>query len=239
MHFQCLRGKAHLKYFNSFQVLPIVCLTKTMKAILISLLLLGTATANAQNWNEWFNQKETKTKYLLKQIAGLKIYLDYAEKGYNIANHGLQTIHSIKKGDFNLHNDFFNSLKQVNPSIQNWSRVADIIAMQIKIVKQIKSVLSSINRDAQFTSNEIDYCKAVFERLSEDCLEDINELMIVTTARKLEMKDDERIKRIEKIFLDMQDKYAFVSSFGNEMKVLSVQRLNEKKEINFSKEFSK
>lgn len=209
-----------------------------MRIVFISLLLAGSLIVNAQTWDEWFQQKETQKKYLLQQNAALKVYIDYAEKGYNIAKQGLQTIRSIKKGDFNLHNGFFTSLKEVNPAIKNWSRLAGIIAIQIKIVKQVKEVMSSINQHGQFTGDEIDYCKTVFDKLSEDCLEDIDELILVTTSGKLEMKDGERMKRIEKIFLDMQDKYGFVCSFGNEVKVLSVQRWNEGEEINFSKGYS-
>jgi hypothetical protein len=197
------------------------------------------STAKAQTFDEWFKQKETQKKYLLQQIAGLKIYLDCAEKGYNIANKGLQTIHSIKKGDFNLHNDFFNSLKQVNPAIKNWSRIADIIAIQIKILKQTMDALSAIKEQKQFASEEVNYCAAVFERLLEDCLQDIDDLIFVTTSGELEMKDDERIKRIENIFLDMKDKYAFSSSFCDDMKTLSIQRLSEEKKIELSGVLSK
>lgn len=201
-----------------------------MKAILISVMLAGSFIAGAQTPNEWFQQKETQKKYLLQQIAALKMFIDYAEKGYNIANKGSQTIHSIKKGDFNLHNDFFNSLKQINPAIKNWSRIEDIIEMQIKIIKQIKDVHSSITKQAQLTTEEIDYCYTVFDKLANDCLEDIDELMLATTPGELQMKDDERMEKIEKIFIGMEDKYAFVNSFSNELKILLYQRAGEQKE---------
>jgi hypothetical protein len=35
-----------------------------MKIFLVVLILIG-ASANAQNWEEWFQQKETQKKYLL------------------------------------------------------------------------------------------------------------------------------------------------------------------------------
>lgn len=49
------------------------------------------------------------------------------------------------------------------------------------------------------------------------------------------MKDDERLKRIEKIYTDMQDKYAFCASFGEKMGLLNVQRTADEAEINRSK----
>lgn len=210
-----------------------------MRAIVFGALLLACSITHAQTTDEWLKQKETKKKYLLQQIAALKIYLTYAEKGYAIAHKGLQTIHSIKKGDFNLHNDFFNSLKQVNPVIKNWSRVADIIAVQVMIVRQVKEAIASVKQNGQFTQDEMDYCKIVFNRLLVDCLNDIDELVLVTTSGELEMKDNERIKRIENLWLDMQDKYVFSTSFADEMKALSVQRMSEQNEIGELKVLSK
>jgi hypothetical protein len=206
-----------------------------MKALLIAPLLLLYATAHAQTSEEWLQQKETQKKYLLHQIAALKVYIDYAEKGYRIASKGLQTVQAIKEGDFNLHNEFFNSLKQVHPAIQQWSRVADIISIQIKIVKSAKGVLSSIKENTNFARGEIDYCQTVFDHLLAECLENIEELLLVITSGELEMKDDERIKRIETLWLEMQDKYAFFTSFSNEIKLLSVQRGEEQKEVELSR----
>ena len=66
---------------------------------------------SAQTVNEWVNQKSTQKKYLLQQIAALQVYINYAKKGYNIVSGGINTIRDIKKGDLNLHNTFFSSLK--------------------------------------------------------------------------------------------------------------------------------
>ena len=206
-----------------------------MRKLLIGILLFTGSNVNAQTWAEWFQQKETQKKYLLQQIAALKVYIDYAEKGYTIANEGLQTIHSIKTGDFNLHNTFFNSLKQVNPAIKDWSRIADIVELQLKIVKQVKGITSAVKVDGELTNEELNYCQSVFSRLLDACLQNVEELVESITAGSLKMTDDARMKRIEGIWVDMQEKYGFVGSFGEEMKMLSVQRKNEATQIEFSK----
>jgi hypothetical protein len=54
-------------------------------------------------------------------------------------------------------------------------------------------------------------------------------------TRSTRLEDDERIKRVDKIYLDMQDKYSFCSSFGEEMLLLSVQRSGDHAEIKRSK----
>jgi hypothetical protein len=45
------------------------------------------------------------------------------------------------------------------------------------------------------------------------------------------MKDDERLKRIEALYTDMQSKYSFVKGFSDEAKLLAVSRLREQNEI--------
>jgi hypothetical protein len=184
---------------------------------------------------ELINQKQTQKKYLLQQIAALHTYISYAKKGYNIVSSGIHTIRDIKKGELNLHNTFFNSLKNVNPKISRYAKVADIIAYQIRIIKQTKETIKGIRETKQFTTDELNYCIAVFNNLFAECVTTIDELMLVITNGQLEMKDDERLKRIDKLYADMQDKYAFCSSFSDDMALLSIQRFGEQLEINRSK----
>ncbi|MBN8718718.1 MAG: hypothetical protein J0H85_04680 [Sediminibacterium magnilacihabitans] len=207
-----------------------------MKVLLLSITLYLVAhSSNAQTFDEWFNQKATQKKYLLQQIAALQVYLGYAKKGYNIATSGINTIRNIKNGDFNLHRDFFNRLKNVNPAIRRYAKVADIIAYQAKIIKQTKVTLQQIRATKQFTEAELDYCKQVFDTLLDECIKTVEELILVTTSGELEMKDDERLKRIDGLYADVQDKYSFACSFSEDMGLLAVQRLGEQMEINRSK----
>lgn len=205
------------------------------------LLLLTTAglfaflSSNAQTADEWLNQKATQKKYLLQQIAALQLYLGYAKKGYSIVSSGVNTIRNIKNGDVNLHRDFFNRLKNVNPSITKYAKVADIMAYQIKIIKQTKITIRQIRETKQFTEAELGHCKQVFDNLLDECIKTVEELILVTTLGKLEMKDDERLKRIDWLYADVQDKYSFACSFSEDMGLLAVQRLGEQMEINRSK----
>lgn len=204
--------------------------------LLFILLLTGISFfVKAQNWEEWTQQKKTQKKYLMQQIAALQVYIGYVKKGYDVANKGLTTIRNIKNGDLNLHRDFFGSLKQVNPKIKRYAKVADIIAYQLRIVKKANKTLQDIRETDQFTSGELDYCKTVVDNLLEECLKNIDELFLIITSGELEMKDDERIKRIDVLYAEMQNKWAFLSFFSEETGLLSVQRFGEKLEINRSK----
>jgi hypothetical protein len=208
-----------------------------MKSIVFIFLAICFAehNINAQTLEEWTQQNKTQKKYLLQQIAALQVYLGHVKKGYDVVGKGLGTIRNIKKGDLNLHRDFLGSFKLVNPAIKKYAKVADVIVLQGRIIKETKKTLQGMREIGQFTTEELDYCKIVFDHLLEECLQRIEELLLVITSSELEMKDDERIKRIDALYTDMQSKYAFSSSFSEEMGLLSIQRMGEQMEINRSK----
>jgi hypothetical protein len=161
--------------------------------------------------------------------------MSYAKKGYNIVSGGLNTIRDIKKGDLNIHNTFFNSLKVVDPKIEKYQKVADIISYQIRIIKQAKQTMAYIRETKQFSTEEIEYNRKVFDFLLQDCLESIDELFAIITSGELEMRDNERLTRIDKLYADMQDKYTFCTVMSEDMALLAAQRMGEYWEIQKSK----
>ena len=169
---------------------------------------------------------------MIKQILKLEIYIVDLEKGYKIAKEGLTTIGEIKKGEFNLHSIFFNSLESVNPSVAKYSKIAEIISDQVAIVSNFKSLLA---RSGRLTSSDISYINAVYSNMSSECTKNLNALITVLKDGELEMTDDERIKRIDGIWLDMQDKYVFTQSFTSQAGAVNGQRDNELNEIQLLK----
>jgi hypothetical protein len=206
-----------------------------MRVVIVIVLAALSYSANGQNWNEWFRQKKTQRKYLLEQIAALKVYLDYTKKGYDIASKGLGTIRDIKSANLHMHTNYFESLSQVNPTVRNYVKVAGIISYQIKIMKQARKAIAGIKEAATFSPDEIDYCGKVFDKLLTETIENLDQLNVLVTSGKLEMKDDERLKRIDALYSGMQEMYGFCCAFSEEIALLSVQRLREKHDVQLSK----
>lgn len=182
-----------------------------------------------------FNQNATQKQYLLQQIAALKVYAGYLQKGYSIAKHGLSTISDIKKGDLRLHTGYFDSLKVVNPSIRNYGKVAGIMALQRNILKRQKTAIGQVQQSKAFTATELDYVSGVFSKLLADCGQTIDELTAVTTNGNLQMKDDERLKRIDALYANMQRRYTFVQAFAGDAQTLAASRLYEQQDIENSR----
>ncbi|RZM09985.1 MAG: hypothetical protein EOO88_48750, partial [Pedobacter sp.] len=62
-------------------------------AVMLLVCCLGLGpSCYAQNWNEIFRQKKTQEKYLLKQLAYLKLYGQQLADGYALVKSGLDTI---------------------------------------------------------------------------------------------------------------------------------------------------
>lgn len=198
-----------------------------MKNTLLIVFVMVGFCCHAQTWDEWFNQKKTKKKYLLQQIVALQTYIGYAEKGYKIASEGLYTIEDIKHGEFGLHSTYFNSLKTVNPAIKNAAQVAEIIALQMAIVNHFRQAISQYRASNYFNADELGYINNVYAALADRLAKDIDALLNIITDGKLQMTDDERIAAINKLYADTQDKNAFAQSFTNGGFILAQQRQAE------------
>jgi len=195
--------------------------------MVVLLLFVGAHESYAQTWGEFFRQKKTQQKYLLQQIAALQVYTSYLKKGYEIASDGLHTIRDITNGELSLHDAFITGLKKVSPAVRSNVRVAQIIEMQLSIGKAFGNIGSNPNLSL---SNQL-YVKEVRENLWEDCLNDLEELLLVITSGKVEMDDDDRLKRLDKIYLSMLEKSSFAQHFTSEVATLIRQREREKSEI--------
>ncbi len=172
---------------------------------------------------------------MLKQIAKLEIYIVDLEKGYKIAREGLSTIGEIKKGEFNLHSVFFSSLESVNPSVAKYSKIAIIVADQLSIVSQFKSLIQKTNSSGKLTNAELQYIQAVYLNISDESMKTLNSLIAVLTDGTFEMTDDERIKRIDLSYNDMEDKYAFTQSFCDKANQINFLRMDEANEYGLLK----
>jgi hypothetical protein len=200
------------------------------KLVVLSICVVSTNFLNAQTFNEWFKQKETQIKYLLEQIAALRAYGEVINKGYDIAHSGLTAIFNSKDGDFKQHSDYFLSLWMVKTSIKSYSKVVSILRMETEIEKTNRAMNSFVTE--LLNAKERNYIKAVYSNLFNECVGLVGELKMVVSDNQLQLKDDERIERVDKIYLQMLDRYQFSNYFSNGIKLLVLNQLKEKNEIN-------
>lgn len=171
-----------------------------------------------------------QVKRYLEQIAANAAYREYLKKAIAIARTGLHTIGAIRNGEFKLHTVFFNGLRAVNPEVRHLAKVADIISLQVQVVQSSKSSYARLKASGQFTPQEMNYIHNVFSNLLDDCAAITGMLSALLTNGTYTMRDDERIRRIGELYMNMQRNYTFCQRFCNNNSVLAVQRLQEQKE---------
>ena len=201
-----------------------------------AIFLLGIGQLNAQTWKEWFRQKKTQKEYLIQQIAALKVYLEYVKKGYKIVDKGLHLVGDIKDGNFHSHKHYFASLQQVNPAVASSGKVSSMLYYEEMVLKMASKMKSQFIASPLLTPEEVHYVKMVIENLVSQSNVNLDRANEVLSDQKLEMKDDERIRRLLALHEDAKDRYTFAREFSNGNHLLIMQREKEHVEIEKRKE---
>ncbi|MBE9663002.1 TerB family tellurite resistance protein [Mucilaginibacter myungsuensis] len=163
----------------------------------------------------------------IEKLTQLKSILSDMKTGYQIYQRGYSTISSLSQGNFNLHDVYVNSLLQISPAVKNYGRVAEIISQQASLLSEYKKAFSRFKQSGSFSAGELDYMGKVYSGLVKQSLDNINELTNVLTASKLRMTDDERIRAIDRIYVNSTDKLQFLRYFNRNGVMVSLQRTKE------------
>lgn len=163
----------------------------------------------------------------IEKLTQMKSILADMKTGYQIYQQGYGAVSSISKGNFNLHSTYLNGLLAVSPAVKNYSRVAEILAMQSSLLREYKTSLNRFRQSGVFSIAELDYIANVYSRLGSGCLDNIGELTNILTASKLRMSDAERIQAIDRIYFSSIDKLQFLRSFNRQGIALSIQRTRD------------
>jgi len=205
----------------------------TMKRLYLLLLIivLSAGSTRAQSFSEWFKQKKTQKKYLLAQIAALETYLKAVEKGYDIAQNGLSAISVLKDGDFMQHVLHFQRLEMVSPRVKSYSKVLAIAEMEDRS-QRIRSVLMA-EKDLNdlLNTSELTSLHEICDDAGSEGKKDLQELELLVTDGKLKMTDDERILRIDRLYLEVREKLRGVLLLAQNVQSVLVGRTKQRKDL--------
>lgn len=173
----------------------------------------------------------------IEKLSQFKKILSDMKKGYELLSGGYKTVKDMTEGNFSLHKTFLDALMQVSPAVKNYKRVGEIVDYQILIVKESRSGMNRFMKSGNFSGNEINYFEKVYANLLNQSLRNLDELTMAITADKLRMSDDERLRAIDEIHGQMQDKLLFLRHFNASSNVLALQRSKEKNDVYVLKSF--
>ncbi|TDH18041.1 TerB family tellurite resistance protein [Segetibacter sp. 3557_3] len=172
----------------------------------------------------------------VEKLTQLKAILKNLYHGYEIVSKGYNTIRELTRGNFDLHRSFLDGLLEISPEVRKYKRVGDIISCQTLIVREQKRAYSHFKAEANLTISEIGYVRKVSQDLLARSLKDTEDLLVIVTAGKLRMSDDERLAAIDKIYQSISQKLSFLKAFNNRAAVLALQRAKESNDVRTTKE---
>lgn len=205
--------------------------------IVVVLMLVLQRNAQAQLFKEWFRQKKTQKEYLLKQIAELKIYLSYLQKGYKIVESGINTVREIKNGEFSLHDLYYSSLKRVNPEIRKLPQAVSIVENTQYIFSATNDLIKVVESTALLNEAQSNLLNIACPAIRRDAEQVTDALLAVLTDRSLELTDDERIARIQQIYDYSLQQTVFVKELCSSVYSLTWASEMDSREIQKIKSF--
>lgn len=202
---------------------------KRMLTILIGVCIA--VNVQAQTWDEWFKQNETQIKYLLEQVAALRMYGNAVKKGYDVVNGGLKNIGRIKEGDLILHQHHLASLLLVKPGVKNSESTGRTISLQAAIMSVYRECKGRIWKDKEFSEEEKVYFTGVLDNVARECKAAGEEALLLISDSHFQMRDDERLKRLQTLSGNLGELYVFAKQFRNNISIAALNRLKEQKGI--------
>ena len=116
----------------------------------------------------------------------------------------------------------------MSPVVANSFKVNEVLLIQQQIIRDFKNLLQDVRGHPNLNPDEIEYIQAVYQGMLTTGNASLEELAVITTSGEVEMKDDERLLRLDKIHEDVLDQYSFVQDFIACVHMLSGSRAKER-----------
>ncbi|MDQ2753440.1 MAG: hypothetical protein M3R72_10505 [Bacteroidota bacterium] len=199
-----------------------------MKRMILIPILWGSVLAcSAQTSQEWFQQKKTRIQYAALQLMAFQVYMSDLQKGYKTVKGGLNVIHDLKRGDFDLHHNYFGSLVSISEAVKGYDKVKGITFLQMQIVNVSKAI-HKLFSSPFLLSSEQDYLRATFNNLLKKSSDDIDNANLLTTSNEAQLKESERLEGINDLYQSVKDKYTFAVHLQQSTQLLLLSRSKEK-----------
>jgi hypothetical protein len=203
--------------------------------IIITLLCAGFCICpiinQAQTFAEWWQQKKTRIQYLQQQAAALSALKKTAEKGYQIAEEGIQNIRELKDDEFGLHSSYFHSLEVASSAATNSPELSACLSRLRSLLNLISDKLHAYSADPISMPDDLIFIKRVFNYAMAQLQENVQHLLIQVTDYQLKMTEGERLLAIQSIEEEIQKQYEFITFFLAMRNELILYRIIESDDI--------
>ncbi len=169
-------------------------------------------------------------KMYLEHIAAGKVYIEYLQKGYSVARRGLGFISEVKNGHLKLDRLFFDGLVTINPRIRNYPHVIDIMVLATGIIETCNRNKRALASEGLLSAGMVTYSNRITALQIAGCLALLSDLADLLAANVLKLSDDERIRRIDEIHREMEERHSFITNWSTDTGKLLLQMKKESME---------
>lgn len=206
-------------------------IVKVIKATIAALFLSSFMCLQAQTFREWFKQKKTQKEYLIQQISALWAYGSQLKTGYDVIKDGTGIIGGSVGSEFNLHKDYFGRLKEVDAYLLKNGKVESVIELHTEMEKQRTHVWRVLSGSDFMTGEEKQHIRTFLEGLARSSDNELQDMQIVLSPGMLELTDDERIKRLDKVYRNSQEIYRIHKNNLPQLIAISDQRQERSRDM--------
>lgn len=134
-----------------------------------------------------------------------------------------------------LYDDYFDELWKLKATLASYRRVKDIVERQVQMVNEYRAAWALFRQDRNFTADELDYMYNIYTGMFDESLKSIDQLFIVVNAFETQMSDAKRLEIINTVSDQLDQQFMDLKDFNTQNKMMSLQRANEKGEIEYIK----
>ncbi|HEY0744400.1 MAG TPA: hypothetical protein VGD40_23200 [Chryseosolibacter sp.] len=200
------------------------------RIILVTALIVVADSLTAQTLSEWVRQKETQKKYLVQQVAALKLYLGYLKKGYSIADKGLALVGDIRQGKFDIDFHHIECLKNPSAVVRGSARVAAISKYRQMIAEEFRRLAEAVSESELFAGDEKQFLSHVISTLLRESELMVDDLAGILSTSDFIMTDDERIRQVDRLHTAMKEMCVFTKCFTSSTLLLQADRRKSESE---------
>lgn len=173
--------------------------------LLFSAIFCGLAfSTRAQNFSEWWQQKKTRIKYLVAQVAALETFEKTMAKGYSQAEAGIDTFVVITNGEFHLHQAHFQSMTIVSSAVQYSPEAANCAGELEVLLEAATRFDEKYSGSLWLNPEQKNSIVQLYHSIVEEVNKTRNEILRLVTDNNLQMTDGERIIALQEIYNQSQ-----------------------------------
>jgi hypothetical protein len=175
----------------------------------------------------------------IQKLQNKTIWLQNAQKKIEniLSKLKLEEISDWTQKQKELYKNYYEELAKVKSIITYYQRIKEISQKQVRLVDEYERAWSLFQKDAHFTTNELDYIQRIYSGILNESLKNIDQIFLVLDSFTTQMSDAKRLEIINSAADQIDSNYDDLMLFNRQNIMLSLQRAKTLHDVKSVKQF--